>query len=135
MFLINFHQTLSFLEVIHLYLTFDILLCHDVFVDRIIAYILQFTLISLLLGYFASLLFNKYFSYHSMSNLIFQYLRAIKYNDYDRNQNKKIWPTIFSLKGNIYGRKNSVGHGCMLLRPIWESTTTLYMDYTISSNN
>ena len=40
MFLINFHQTLSFLEVIHLYLTFDILLCHDVFVDRIIDYIL-----------------------------------------------------------------------------------------------
>ena len=36
---------------------------------------------------------------HSISNLMFQYLRIIKDIAYNRNQSKKIWPTIFSLKG------------------------------------
>ena len=40
-----------------------------------------------------------------------QYLRIIKDIDYNRNQSEKVWPTIFFKKGNIYGRKNSVGYG------------------------
>ena len=53
----SFHQPLMFIQVIHLDLTFDILLCHDVFVDRIIICILWFIFILLLLGYLSSLLF------------------------------------------------------------------------------
>ena len=52
----------------------------------------------LLLEYFASLLFNKYFHCHSISNLMFQYLRTIKDINYNRNQTKTIWHTTFFLK-------------------------------------
>ena len=42
---------------------------------------------------------------------MFQYLRIVQDVDYNRNQSKKIWSTIFSLKRQyIYGSKNSVGH-------------------------
>ena len=64
----------------------------------------------MVLGYFASLLFNKYFNYNSISNLTLRYLRTIKDIDYNRNQSKKVWPTIFSLKGQFVSCKNSVGH-------------------------
>ena len=50
----------------------------------------------LFLEYFASLLFNKYFNCHSISNLIFQYLRIIK-------------------TYRLYSCKNSVSHGSMHL--------------------
>ena len=36
-----------------------------------------------------------------------------------------IWPTIYFLKYNMYGRKNSIGHGSLLFRHyLWD----LYLD-------
>ena len=49
----------------------------------------------LLWGYFVTLLFNKYFNCHSISNFL---IKIIKDIDYNRNQSKKIRCTIFSLK-------------------------------------
>ena len=82
-------------------MTYDILLCsNDAFFDRIMFF--DSFLFSLVLEYFVSLLFNKYFNYHSIWNLMFHYLRMIKDIDYNRNQSKKIWPTIFFFTKAIY---------------------------------
>lgn len=113
MFLINFHQTISFPEVIHLNLTFDILLCNDVFCWQNNS---LYSLIHFYFHYFQDTLL-VYSSINTLTIILYCILcsniqESLMISITIEIKAKKSAILFFLEKDKTCSRKNSVGHVC-----------------------